>query len=274
LEVASGKLTNPTDDGVERFEFGSKVKFQADLSPAWSPDGKTLVFSRSPRAEGDWQETALYRIPAGGGDPDKVLPVSAEEPGSVWTGVRWSADGKKLLYTVSHRELDDSDNGIWIADQDGKNSERLLGVADPEIGPPFLTDVADSGDKALVWYRYAAGRFATKPNTSFFALLDLNTGDVEPLKQAQSEEAEFFGPTDAIFAPGGSKVLYVYHDVGGEYKLVVRDVSGGDENVLLTAEEPLGTSRGRERGLDWADDDTVYVGTIKGSAFLLTIETE
>ncbi len=270
LEAETGKLTNLTDDGVDRFRPGSQDSLQVDLCPTWSPDGKSLLFSRSSYSEGEWQGTALYRIPADGGDPQKLLSVS-EEPAAVWFGLAWVGNAR-ILYTVNSRETDDPANGIWAADQDGQNPQHLLGATDSDMGPPFLADVANGGDKALVWYYAASIRFAAAPNRSFFALLDLQTGEVTALKQAQGTELEFGGPADATLSPDGSKILYTYRDASGDFGLAVRQVEGGEENILLTAKEPLGVSRSRERGLDWANNDVIYVGTPSDTPWLLKVE--
>jgi hypothetical protein len=278
LEAETGKLSNLTDDGatgnlLRPEPEGSKPL--VDAAPAWSPDGKTLVFVRSARVSGAWDGTALYRISAGGGDPKKLLAVAEEEPLVVWWGTRWSGDGKKILYTVAGRESDAPDNGIWIVEGDGKNPQHILGVTDPDLGSPFLVDVAAKGDKALIWYYMAASRFGAEPNVSYFAILDLKTGEVEPLKRARGEEIEFSSPSNAILSPDGSKLLYAYRDlIGGEFRLVVRDVDGETENVLLISEEPLGASFQPGLGLNWAENDTLYVATFGRTHLLLTLASE
>jgi hypothetical protein len=195
---------------------------------------------------------------------------------AVWHGLRWSGDGKQILYTVARPQHDDPDNAIWIAGRDGKGPRRLLGP-DPELGPPLLMDVAAQGDKALILYYLAQGALGAGPNVSYFYILDLETGTVAPLKKAAGEEAEFSGLSKARLSPDGSKVLYVYRYLAGEepeFRLAVRDVEGGAENVLLASADPLGFQTELGLGLDWAVDDTLYVATSPSSGLLITLGTD
>jgi predicted small lipoprotein YifL len=277
LEVETGKLTNLTDDGLDRFRFTPESEADnplIDLIPTWSSDNKTLLFPRSARTAGEWDGTALYRIPINGGEPEKLLIVDDEFPTVVWSGLRWSSDGKQILYTAYYRKPADPGNGIWTAERDGKNQQHILGMTDPEIGPPFLVDVSAKGEKTLIWYYMAATGFSTRPNISYFALLDLKTGRVAPLKQAKSEEIEFYSPLNAIFAPDGSKILYTYRDASGETRLAVRDVGGQTEHVLLTRKDHLGAGPAMGLGLDWAENDTIYAATSPFSGLLLRVGTE
>jgi Tol biopolymer transport system component len=268
-------LTNLTDDGVTGNFIKEGVEPLLDVAPAWSPDGKTLAFVRSARTADGWEGTALYRISASGGRPEKLLSVSDEEPLTVWLGLRWSSDGKKVFYAVAGSESDDPDNGIWMVDKDGKNPQHLLGVTDPEMGPPLLIDVSAQGDKALIWYWQAAAMAVASPiNVSLLELIDLETGVVEPLKQATGdEEIEFFSPRNAIFSPDGSKILYAYSDASDGTRLVVRDLEDETEHVLLTHDVTLGAHFETGLGLDWADDDSIYVSTFK-TGLLLSLGTE
>jgi hypothetical protein len=58
-----------------------------------------------------------------------------------------------------------------------------------------------------------------------------------------------------------SEVLYVTRWWGDaeEAHLIVRDVAGREDHVLLTYDAPLGSRRGVGLGLDWARRDLVHV---------------
>ena len=272
LEVEGGELKNLSDDGVDG-RFMQEDDVSLDMVPTWSRDGQTLVFARGIRVGGEWQGTALYRISAGGGKAEELLSVTDELPAAIWYGMGWSHDGKKIIYTVGKTQADDPDNGIWIADQEGKNPSKLLGRTDT-MGLPVLIGVSGGAPQALIEYYEAAMRFSAEPNRAFFFLLDLETGETQPLKQAQGEAVEFFGPYAATFSPDGSKVLYTYKDMEDQYWLVVRDLAGGAENVLLTSDAPLGSGGDIGMGLQWAANDTLYVATSPFDGWLLTLETE
>ncbi len=275
MQVKVGTLTNLTDDGVVGNIFNPEpagAEPLLDAVPAWSPDGRTLLFSRTAHEADQERRTDLFRIPAGGGDPEKVLTVSDELLFVVWYGLRWSDDGKNIFYNVLKPKPDDPDTGVWTAERDGKNPRQLVGV-DPEMGSPALVDVSERADKALLYYP-AAAMSNPQPNVSYYVLLDLKTGAVEPLKRAKGDQIEFLILANATFSPDGSKVLYVYGDAEKKMHLAVRDLDEETENLLFSAEGPLGLQREFGLGLDWAEDDTIYAATSFSNGLLIRLGTE
>ncbi len=264
LDVENGQLTDLTPDNVS----GSFLKLPKDsvalldTMPGWSPDGQTLIFSRSDRANA---LTTLYRISVNGGTPEKIIDAAGSGPIAVWYGPRWLSNGK-IVYTINHPKQSEPTNGVWIADSNGQNARQLLAF-DQQLGAPILADVSAKGDRALIWYT-AAMQYATKPNVSFFALLDLSNGQAFPLKPS----GEFIGPANAAFSPDGSKIAYVYRTLDEQVNLVIRDVADGTEHTLLTQSGILGAStESPMQGLDWANNDTLYAATGPGVGSLLTL---
>jgi Tol biopolymer transport system component len=271
IKVESGEMDNLTDDGaVGGFlnQAQEAPKAVLDAVPAWSPDGKKLTFTRSVYDPENPGGTDILQISADGGTPEKLLTVGAENPLLVWHGMQWSDDGKKLYYSVTHSKPDYADNGIWSVDQGGKNAKQLIG-SHPDLGPPILVAVASKQNQLLFVYYRALGMLGFEPNTSFYYLLDLKSGATTPLKQAQSDEPEFFALNNATLSPDGSKVLYVYRTLEEEWRLAVRDLDDETEHVLATFNEPVGASREMGMGLNWAANDTLYVARALGQAGLL-----
>jgi dipeptidyl aminopeptidase/acylaminoacyl peptidase len=64
-----------------------------DNAPRWSPDGKFLVFVRSPEISGRVEAPQLFMLAMSGGEPFQftTLPRGA-------SGAQWSPDGKMLLF--------------------------------------------------------------------------------------------------------------------------------------------------------------------------------
>lgn len=57
-------------------------------------------------------------------------------------------------------------------------------------------------------------------------------------------------------------------------RLVVRDVESDAENILLTSDIYLGVQAELGMGLNWAQDDTIYVDTSPSGALLVSLGTE
>jgi Tol biopolymer transport system component len=273
FDVATGALTNLTDDGatgngLRRTPAESQPYF--DMRPAWSPDGKTLLFARTPPGR---DQSAIYRISASGGAAEQVLTVKEDVPYAL-DSVRWTIDGQRMVYTIAipGSQAANSDNGVWIADTNGQNARQLV-ATEQERGPVRLEAVAASTDKALILYPQVASGFgATDANVSPYALVDLSTGAVEALKPAEGGASEVTRVLNAVLSPDGSKILYAYQDKAETFRVVVRDVEGGAEQELLSdPEQALGFALLHEAGLDWADNDIIFVSTGADSGLLLQL---
>jgi dipeptidyl aminopeptidase/acylaminoacyl peptidase len=281
LEVESGKLIDLTDDGATGAVVGGRGqdnKPLIDVMPAWSPDGTELIFARLPGLSGT-DETTLYRVKATGGEPEKLFAV-ARRPLAVHYNIRWSPDGKAVFYSLVSGEANSSDEGIWMAGLDGQNPQHLVSAPDAQgLTRPILVELAPGGIKALIYYEGPAEP-GLPANLSRFAIVDVRTGEVEPLKKLQGTNGstEFFTPHNATFSPDGTRVLYVYPDAQQQPLLAVRDIEGDDEHVLgvQPCEAPcvLAYSRAIGLGLNWGKNDTIYIATFIGPGILLHLSSK
>ena len=259
MDTEPGKIKDLTDDGVT----GSALNSQEflDTSPAYSPDGKILIFART---EGqDTRTTSIYRI-QNNGAPEKLVTVD-DYPLSLYWRMAWSGDGKKIFYTLIGPKLDAPENGVWVVGSNGQNPQHLLGVSQMQ-GIPILLGVTPKADKALILY--VANWI---PGEKSLTLLDLNTGVSEAVILAKPQNGETLSPIAATFSPDGSKILYIYNSSDGKQQVAVRDVSGDQEYILFSPEKPFGTRGSQPMELDWSSNDTIFASTLPNTGTLFDI---
>jgi TolB protein len=87
---------------------GSESSFGEEHGPAWSPDGRTLLFVSN--RDGNWE---LYAIRPDGSGERRLTRT----PGATEDGPRFSGDGKRLLYV--------RDGRVVVARADGRFAREL-----------------------------------------------------------------------------------------------------------------------------------------------------
>jgi Tol biopolymer transport system component len=98
-------------DARELLKLGEPEAFAPDWSNvAWTPDGRYLVFAKS----GD-KQSELWRIPAGGGEPQKLGQLLGRV-----SGLRVHPDGQRIAFGVRQWNK----GGVWVM-------ENFLPVAQP-----------------------------------------------------------------------------------------------------------------------------------------------
>jgi Tol biopolymer transport system component len=126
-----------------------------DYWPCFSPDGKTILFSRSSDNGRNW---SLFSVPAAGGEakPFASLPVSA-------TRAAWSPNGE-IAFTGSAADHSDA---IWLIHGDGSNAHALQTDVSKHLFYPS-------------WYPDGKSLAATDGQTSMLRQIDLS-GTAHPL---------------------------------------------------------------------------------------------
>ncbi len=274
MDAMTGEVTNLDDDAFSGDLPVDDAPHDAPVSvpvtPAFAPDGGTVAFSRSLVVDGAWAGNEIAVVPVEGGTPRRLVRVTDQEPGVVYYGMRWAPDGDRLFYAVHDPDRANPDNGIWVVDADGRNARHVLGMTDPDLGPPSIAEVSPRGDALLAFYPIGAMRFSSI-GIDAYALVDAASGAVDPVTLQGPDVPERAFVALATFSPDGSKLLYTARLPGPDNQVLVRDIEGGEE-VRLAEGLPgvIGVAFGI--GPTWATNGTIFIpagGTLSTGTLLV-----
>ena len=105
------------------------------ISPAWSPDGKYIAYTRYIkkyyRGRGNLvnQELVLYNV-------NRKKETTLSDTIGQNSGVAWSPDGKSIVFTISK----ESDPNIYIMDVEEKKPRLLINNVGLDVEPSFSSD--------------------------------------------------------------------------------------------------------------------------------------
>jgi TolB protein len=170
-------------------------------APAWSPDSRFLLVALSKDGL-----TQIYRIPATGGDPQRLT----DSPG-IDTQPAFSPDGQWIAFT--------SDRGgspqVYKMPATGGPAQRLTFDGSYNVGPRYSPD-----GRTIAFVQRDGGRYR-------IASLELATGQVTVLTDGTLDDS----PT---YAPNGKMVLYEAQ-VGGRGQLAAVSGDGRVRQRLTSA---------------------------------------
>ena len=278
MDAATGAIDNVGDDGFAGEDlpiFGddpSDATIYLDVNPAWTPDGRSLAFSRTTLRDGEFRGNEVVVVDLDGGAPRRLVRVTNDEPGVVYLGMRWAPDGQRLYYSLNHADAENPRNGIWVVDADGRNNRQVLATTDPELGPPSVVQVSPRGDRLLAFYPIAASQYAA-PTSPLYALVDVRSGVATPLTLQGADDQELAYLSLATISPDGSKLLVTSRLADGNARVYARDLDA-DEAELLARDVPGAVGVALGLGLTWATDGTVFVpnGASLSGGTLLRLE--
>jgi hypothetical protein len=264
MDAASGKLSNITDDGTEKFNISASNKQQnghIDIAPFWSADSKRIFFVRCFAPCTDFKSpTALYAIDASGGRPEKLGSLNAAFI-TVYS-LALTADGKQLVYMVANQGKDHPDNGLWLADAAGQNAKQILQQEQP------ISVQLSADDQYVLGYSPYREALRLRPvESTDHRIVELTTGKTVEIDD--QHPAMWPG-----WAPTGSAVAYIVRekDPDSEISGLYIAERPGAVGKLVYPSPSIGVVT-LTRGVQWASNNTMLVHE-KGKHVLLHLGTK
>ena len=242
FDVASGELTNLTDDGVDELDGGDPDQAaRLDLLPSWSPDGSAVRFVRG-TMEGE--STELVSVGVDGGEVTTVREVDCAATDLV--ALAWSAD--RVAWTCGIDEPE-----VWLAARDGGEPERVLTSTE---GQDHMSLSFSPDGRWLLADSLSPYSAMTELDRGLARVVPVDGGDPVPVAD---------GPVAfPTWSPGGHAVAYV--EPPGTVTVVAEP--GGEPRELHSAEHVLGPDAMR---LGWAPGKLLV--TADGELTLLRLES-
>jgi hypothetical protein len=236
LNLETAHLEDITEDDISGILSAEmEVVPFLDNAPAWSPDSIWIAFART-SYNNDMRsyETALYKIPALGGDAEKVAVVS-DEPVAVDNGIlAWLADDR-LIFTPRGERLDGSALGLSAVPVSGNQPAQTIEEPGTDVFRSSLMSVSPDSRYALLLHEI---KDDLGNEYALIQLYNLKTGESTPLKAPSPNTTPgwFARSNWAAFAPDSSKVAYVYESPTptAQWRLALVDIGSEEEVVLKT----------------------------------------
>lgn len=200
------------------------------LSPAWSPDGRKLVYTSYRQANPDLY---VYNLDTG------RIRVLAAFPG-MNSAASWHPNGGSLAITLSR----DGNPEIYRINADGSNPVRLTHSRDVDTSPVYTPD---GSAIYFISDRYGAPQ-----------IMRMAASGGQPSAVVRSGQND-----DPAVSPKGDKIAYTSSAGGGGFNIWVADLNGGNARNLT------GNLGGNCEHPSWAPDGRHLVFTHRGQIVVM-----
>jgi dipeptidyl aminopeptidase/acylaminoacyl peptidase len=165
-------------------------------SPAWSPDGRAIAFTRTRTHPGDSHRTDLWRMDKDGGGLRRLTDDISKVQSPAW-----SPDGRTIAFFGSRID-GDARTGVWLIDADGGAPRRLGGddleVASYTLSAPTVPCWQPDGRHLLV--------LRAEQGTSHVTRIAVDTGKAVRIIDGERQIAMF------SLAPAARRIAFVCFD--------------------------------------------------------------
>jgi len=275
MDAQTGQLTDLTDDGYDGKvrlidESAKSTTYYIDVSPAWTPDGQFITFSRSIFTGKQPLGNIVAQVPASGGEVETLATVSTDISGVYYYRAAWSPDGASFYYSVYFPQMNNPDNGIWVYDKASGQTMLLAKSDDVELGPLVLREVSPAGDRLLAYYPSALAQFGYV-NRSVLRFVDPATGVLGPVPDPVPESEIFEGTWIATFSPDGQYFLQAHGiaDQSGDFWVTNLDTG---ESTQVASDLEYAMPIEYALGPVWGSNGLVFVAKSLVGAYFFPIE--
>jgi Tol biopolymer transport system component len=208
-----------------------------EFTPAWSPNGQKLAFTRAPAGGLDaclgppftgCTTFGIYVMRADGSGAPQLLSDAA---GAEDSGPRWSPNGKRISFTSDRT----GDYEVWVINADGTGETNLTNS--PTTTDGFTWPPASWSPDGR---RLAFGR-TTAFDLSLFEIhvMHADGSNVQQLTDAETQGTAF----TPVWSPNGRQIAFVrLLETGGD--LFVMNADGTGQQTVKNTPEP-------EHSYDW-----------------------